>query len=124
MTTVNLQPITVNGVELPPAKIHIGYNPLWSPCSGRMSNGDFDGDITAYKWRIDATWKPVSAETMKKILSTIYCGKPFLTVKFINPFTNDYITAKMYPSEFGTDVYSYAIPEAVYDSLPISLVEK
>lgn len=125
MTIVNETSITVRGIALPePASITVSYEPLWAQGSGRMSDGTFEGDIQTYKYRIDVTWKPISGENAKKILSTVYTGNPFFDVRFKSHLTNQYITKKMYVGEAKSNVYNYAVPDAMYESLPLSFVEQ
>lgn len=125
MTIVNETSITVNGVALPePSSITVDYEPLWSQGSGRMSDGNFEGDIQTIKYRVDVIWQPVSGENVKKILSTVYCGNPFLKVRFKSHISNQYVTKTMYVGEAKASVYSYAIPDAMYQSLPLSFVEQ
>ena len=81
-----------------PSSITIQRNKLWSQGSGRSRSGNFCGKVQALKYRIDVQWSWLTEAEAAQICA------------LLEP---DYI-----------DVYSYAIEKAVYEGLPISLVEK
>ena len=125
MTILDEHELVIDGVVMPRTKsLSIQYNLLWVTGTGRMSNGDFNGFIQNVKWRIDAVWGPVSEDDMKLIISTVYNGKPFHDIRFKNPMTKKFETRKMYVGDLKSDVYNYAIPDAMYQSLPLSFVEQ
>ncbi|MFR7590211.1 MAG: DUF6711 family protein [Longibaculum sp.] len=115
--------IQIDGVDIrDPTTISISRNKMWSQGSGRTKSGNFTGDISNVKWRLDLTWSPLSKCDAKNLFDAL--DPAFINVRFLNPKTNSYQTIKCYGGDMTLPVYNYNVEEAVYESLTVSLVEK
>lgn len=105
-----------------PSTLSIQKNKLWATKSGRASSGKFVGNIQAIKYRIDVTWKALSEEEASAISKAL--EPDFFNVTFKDPTTGQMLTKTFYAGDENYTIYSYGIAQAVYDGLPISLVEQ
>ena len=114
--------LKVNGSDIPdPTSITISRNKVWAQNTGRTKSGKYVGDIVALKWRIDATWNNVSENKAQEIMNAF--EPAFMDVRFKNPKTKAFATAKFYGGDETLNVYNYDIAEAVYESVSLSIVE-
>lgn len=115
--------IRINGTPIrDPTTITIQRNKIWSQGSGRTKAGNWVGDITNVKQRIDLTWSPLTKEDAKKIFNAL--EPAFVEVTFLDPKTDTFKTKTFYGGDLSLPIYNYNIEEAVYESLAVSLVEK
>lgn len=106
----------------PPSEIKIQRNKLWKTGSGRSRAGNFVGKIQARKYRVDVKWDCLTEDEASLIASLL--EPDFITIKFIDPKTKQLVTKTVYAGDESYSVYNYEIQMAVYQGLPISLVEK
>lgn len=115
--------IKIGGVEMPPIqKLKITREPIWSKNTGRGANGTMLGDIVAVKYKIDATFSPLS-DSQASVLADA-TSPAFFDVTFHDPKDNKEKTKRMYASALPFDVYSYVDFLPRYVGTSISLVEK
>lgn len=105
-----------------PATLDISYEDVWSSNSGRTKSGKWTGDLVAWKWRLDVTFAPVSATTMKTLLTAV--ARSTVSVTFVNPFTDTLQTISCYPGQIKPTPYNYKANGVEYTGLSLALVER
>lgn len=105
-----------------PSSITIQRNKLWSQGSGRSRSGNFCGKVQTLKYRIDVQWSWLTEAEAAQICALL--EPDYIDVKFRDPKTKQMKTIRAYAGDEVYSVYNYAIEKAVYEGLPISLVEK
>lgn len=113
----------IGGVKVKePSNIVVQRNKLWSQGSGRSRSGDFCGKIQTIKYRIDVQWENLTEDEAMQIATLL--EPDYIDVKFRDPKTKAMKTIRAYAGDESYTVYNYAIYNAVYQGLPISIVEK
>lgn len=115
--------LKIGGVEMPPVKeLTITREPIWSRNTGRCADGSMQGDIVAYKTKLQVTFTPMSDD---KAAALAAATRPaFFNVEFENPETKKTVTKKMYAGSLPFPVYSYVSNYPKYVGIAIDLVEK
>lgn len=115
--------IKIDGVAIrDPTTISIQRNKIWSSGSGRTKSGNWAGDITNVKWRIDVSWAPLSSNDAQKIFNAL--EPAYVSVTFLDPKSNTFKEKTFYGGDIALPVYNYNVEKAVYENLTVSLVEK
>lgn len=114
--------LKVDDTNIPdPTSITISRNKVWAQNTGRTKSGKYVGDLIAVKWRIDATWNNISETKAQEIINAF--EPSFVNIRFKNPKTKSFATAKFYSGDETLNVYNYEIEQAVYESVSLSIVE-
>ena len=113
-----------NSVQMPePALdgITIKKEKVWSKNANRTATGKFVGDIICIKYTMDIRWPPLSGTDVAKIDS--YLNMDSISVYFLDPGTNKYVTKNFYSATPSNPVYSYVNGVKTYHGVGVELIE-
>lgn len=115
----------LNGVAVAPSKLDIAKNKLWSEGSGRVTNGDWNGDIKARKYKFEIEVSALSQSECATILNAVDGDNvKYFTVKFIDPYstTGAWKTVTCYCSDTTASVYNYTRNNVRYSNIRFSTI--
>ena len=118
--------LAINGIDMPGIALNgltITKEPIWSGNTGRAANGRMVGDIVGYKYKLDITFIPLSAQDIAGLNSAI-TASPFFLASFIKPDGGAEITRSFYAGTPAYPVYSYANGKKNYVGVKLSIIEQ
>ena len=97
---------------------------IWSSNTGRAADGSMIGDIVGYKYKLDITFPPLTAQDIAKI-NRETTKSPFFAVTFIDPVGGLTATRIFYSGAPIYPVYSYATnSKGLYVGVKVSFIER
>ena len=102
--------------------LSISKNKVWASNTGRAANGNMVGDLIGIKYKLEATWPPLSAQQIATIDNII--SNAFFSVRFIDPAGGSQKTVTCYAGDPVYPVYSYVDGVKTYMGVKVSLIER
>lgn len=117
-----LKTVTINGTTFSVSALTITKEPIWSKNAGRVADGSMQGDIIAYKYKLEVSFPPFSDAKATALGHAL--NATFFTVKFHDPTLNADVSKTMYAGTPSYPVYSYVDDLPRYTNVAINLIER
>lgn len=114
--------LTVNGYPLRVQALTIDENIIWSANTGRVTNGEMEGDIITRKFKLIVTLAPLDDKEAAAFASAI--RPAFFPVEFRNPNTGLTDTKTFYIGTPKYPVYTYVDNLPRYVGVGVDFIEK
>ena len=106
-------------------KLTITHELVWNTKAGRTLTSTFVGRVTAKKWKLQFTTRPLSQEEVSKIVNLVEASD-FFFFFFIPTNATTPITRTFYVNSPTAEVYSYnnELENVRYTSLAFNIIEQ
>ncbi|WP_434310165.1 DUF6711 family protein [Hominifimenecus sp. rT4P-3] len=101
--------------------LEIKKEKIWSKNANRTTNGDFVGDIVSIKYTLSINWPPLSRQQVAEI--DAYLCLPEISVYFLDPGSNLYVTKKFYSATPSYPIYSLVDGVKTYQGVSVELIQ-
>ena len=119
------QYLVIDNVQMPNLKengLTITKEKVWSKNTGRGASGYLIGDIVTVKYKLQCEWPPLTRAETTVIDNA--ASKKFMSIQFLDPGTNTFVTKTMYAGTPTYPVYTYLDGVKTYVGVKVDFIER